>query len=62
MAINDEFRDLSPLEKKMAKLSIKYQADLMSMTVKEVESILSDEDNYDLSEFIKNGCRERVLH
>ncbi len=62
MAINDEFRDLSPLEKKMAKLSIKYQADLMSMTIKEVESILSDSDNYDLAQFIKNGCRDRVLH
>jgi len=62
MAINDEFRDLSPLEKKMAKLSIKYQADLMSMTIKEVESILSDADNYDLAQFIKNGCRDRVLH
>ena len=62
MAINDEFRDLSPLEKKMAKLSIKYQADFMSLAVTEVENILTETDWYDLQEFIKNGCRERVLH
>tara|TARA_B100001287_G_scaffold238907_1_gene212574 strand:+ start:212 stop:403 length:192 start_codon:yes stop_codon:yes gene_type:complete len=59
---NDEFREMSALEKKMAKLSIKYQADLMSMSLKEVESILSAADNYDLAMFLKNGCRERVLH
>ena len=53
---------MSPLEKKMAKLSIKYQADFMSMTVAEVENILSESDWYDLSTFIKNGCREITLH
>lgn len=62
MAINDEFRDLSPLEKKMAKLSIKYQADLMSMTLEEVADILTLKDWYDLQEFMKNGCKERILH
>ena len=53
---------MSPLEKKMAKLSIKYQADFMSMAVAEVENILTEADWYDLQEFIKNGCRDRVLH
>ncbi len=62
MSINDEFIDMSPLEKKMAKLSIKYQADFMSMTVEEVAEILTLKDWYDLQEFIKNGCRDRVLH
>jgi len=62
MNINDEFIDMSPLEKKMAKLSIKYQADFMSMTVEEVADILTLKDWYDLQEFIKNGCRDRVLH
>lgn len=62
MSINDEFRDLSPLEKKIAKLSIKYQADFMSMTLEEVADILTLKDWYDLQEFMKNGCRERVLH
>ncbi len=62
MSINDEFIDMSPLEKKMAKLSIKYQADFMSMTVEEVADILTLKDWYDLQEFIKNGCRDRVLH
>ncbi len=62
MNINDEFIDMSPLEKKMAKLSIKYQADFMSMTVEEVAEILTLKDWYDLQEFIKNGCRDRVLH
>ena len=62
MSINNEFRDLSAFEKKMVKLSIKYQADLMSMSFEEVESILSDADNYDLATFLKNGCKERVIH
>jgi len=62
MSINNEFKDMSPLEKKMAKLSIKYQADFMSMAVAEVENILTEADWYDLKSFIKNGCRERVLH
>jgi len=62
MPINDEFRDLSPLEKRMAKLSIKYQADLMSMTLEEVADILTLKDWYDLQEFMKNGCKERILH
>jgi hypothetical protein len=62
MSINDEFIDMSPLEKKMAKLSIKYQADFMSMTVEEVADILTLKDWYDLQEFIKNGCKDRVLH
>ena len=62
MSVNNEFKEMSPLEKKMAKLSIKYQADFMSMTVAEVENILSESDWYDLSSFIKNGCREITLH
>ena len=62
MSVNNEFKEMSPLEKKMAKLSIKYQADLMSMSLEQVESILSDADNYDLAIFLKNGCRERVIH
>tara|TARA_R100001463_G_scaffold110246_2_gene164969 strand:- start:46 stop:234 length:189 start_codon:yes stop_codon:yes gene_type:complete len=62
MNIKDEFIDMSPLEKKMAKLSIKYQADFMSMTVEEVADILTLKDWYDLQEFIKNGCKDRVLH
>ena len=62
MSKDNEFKDMSPLERKMAKLSIKYQADFMSMAVTEVENILTETDWYDLQEFIKNGCRERVLH
>jgi hypothetical protein len=62
MSVNNEFKEMSPLEKKMAKLSIKYQADFMSMAVAEVENILTEADWYDLQEFIKNGCRDRVLH
>ena len=63
MAINtDEFKDLSPLERKVAKLSIKYQTDFMSMNMEDVDRILSQEDWADLSEFMKNGCRERVVH
>ena len=63
MAINtDEFKDLSPLELKVAKLSIKYQTDFMSMNMEDVVRILSQEDWADLSEFMKNGCRERVVH
>ena len=63
MAINtDEFKDLSPLERKVAKLSIKYQTDFMSMNMEDVVRILSQEDWADLSEFMKNGCRERVVH
>jgi len=59
---NDEFKDLSPLERKVAKLSIKYQTDFMSMNMEDVVRILSQEDWADLSEFMKNGCRERVVH
>ena len=59
---NDEFKDLSPLEERVAKLSIKYQTDLMSMSYKSVIKILSQEDWSDLSSFIKNGCRERIVH
>ena len=62
MSANNEFKEMSPLEKKMAKLSIKYQTDFMSMPVTEVESILTDADWYNLAVFIKNGCKERVTH
>jgi len=59
---NDEFKDLTPLERKVAKLSIKYQADFMSMPMADILQILSEKDWADLSEFMKNGCRERVVH
>ena len=59
---DNEFKDMSPLERKVAKLSIKYQTDFMSMPVKEVADILTLKDWHDLQEFMKNGCRERVLH
>ena len=59
---NDEFKDLTPLERKVAKLSIKYQADFMSMSMDDVVKMLSQEDWADLSEFMKNGCREKVVH
>ena len=62
MSINNELKDMSPFEKKMAKLSIKYQTDFMSMSVEEVADILTLKDWYELQEFIKNGCKERVLH
>tara|TARA_R100001369_G_scaffold85715_1_gene119580 strand:- start:765 stop:959 length:195 start_codon:yes stop_codon:yes gene_type:complete len=64
MTINndEEFKDLSPLEERVAKLSIKYQTDLMSMSYKSVIKIISQEDWADLSSFIKNGCRERIVH
>ena len=62
MSSNDEFKDMSPLERKVAKLSINYHADLMSMPIHEVRDIISEEDYADLHDFMKNGCRERVLH
>ena len=62
MSSNDEVKDMSPLERKVAKLSIKYHADLMSMPIHEVRDIISEEDYADLHDFMKNGCKERVLH
>jgi len=59
---DNEFKDMSPLERKVAKLSIKYQTDFMSMPIQEVADILTLKDWHDLQEFMKNGCRERVLH
>jgi len=62
MSKDNEFKDMSPLERKVAKLSIKYQTDFMSMPIHEVADILTLKDWHDLQEFMKNGCRERVLH
>ena len=62
MSSNDEFKDMSPLERKVAKLSIKYHADLMSMPMHEVRELISAEDYSELHDFMKNGCRDRVLH
>ena len=62
MSSNDEFKDMSPLERRVAKLSIKYQTDLMDMKISEVQSLISESDWYELEQFMKNGCRERVLH
>jgi|11_taG_2_1085331.scaffolds.fasta_scaffold32033_5 hypothetical protein len=59
---NDEFAGLNPMEKKVIKLSIKYQIDLMSMTLEDAKKFLNEEDWQDLHDFMKNGCRERVLH
>ena len=62
MSSNDEFKDMSPLERRVAKLSINYQTDLMDMKISEVQSLISESDWYELEQFMKNGCRERVLH
>jgi hypothetical protein len=62
MSFNDEFLGLTAVEKKIVKLSIKYQIDLMSMTIEEVSNILTLKDWKDLHDFMKNGGRERVLH
>lgn len=62
MSINNEFKDLLPLEERIAKLSIKYQTDFMSMSYKSVIKILSQEDWSDLNAFIKNGCKEKMVH
>lgn len=62
MSFNDEFLGLTALEKKIVKLSIKYQIDLMSMTIEEVSNILMLKDWKDLHDFMKNGGREKVLH
>ena len=62
MSMNDEFKDMSPLERKVAKLSIKYQTDLMDMKISEVQNFISESDWYELEQFMKNGCKERVLH
>ena len=59
---NNEFKELTPFQKRMAKLSIKYQTDLNSMSYKDVVELISQEDWSDLSAFIKNGCRERIKH
>jgi len=62
MKTSNEFKELTPFEKRMAKLSIKYQTDLNSMSYKDVVELISQEDWSDLSAFIKNGCRERIKH
>ncbi len=62
MSINDEFKDMSPLERRVAKLSIKYQTDLMDMKISEVQNLISESDWYELEQFMKNGCKDRVLH
>jgi len=62
MSINDEFKDMSPLERRVAKLSIKYQTDLMDMKISEVQNLISESDWYELEQFMKNGCIDRVLH
>jgi len=62
MSINDEFKDMSPLERRVAKLSIKYQTDLMDMKISEVQNLISESDWYELEQFMKNGCREITLH
>jgi len=64
MTINndEEFRELTPFEIRMAKLSIKYQTDLNSMSFENVVQLLSQEDWADFSAFIKNGCREKITH
>ena len=59
---NNEFKELTPFQKRMAKLSIKYHTDLNSMSYKDVVELISQEDWSDLSAFIKNGCRERIKH
>jgi len=43
MSGNDEFKDMTPLERRVAKLSIKYHADLMSMPMHEVRELISAE-------------------
>ena len=62
MSSNDEFKDMTPLERRVAKLSIKYHADLMSMPMHEVRELISAEDYVELHDFMKNGCREITLH
>ena len=59
---NDEFIEMTPLEKKLAKLAIKYQADFISMKMADAEKIMNKDDWDDLMVFMKHGCRERVVH
>jgi len=59
---NDEFGILNAMEKKVVKLSIKYQMDFMSMTLEQVKKVVTKNEWQDLHDFIKNGCKDRVLH
>tara|TARA_R110000751_G_scaffold233392_1_gene334220 strand:- start:492 stop:686 length:195 start_codon:yes stop_codon:yes gene_type:complete len=59
---NKEFAGLTPFQKRMVELSIKYQTDISAMSYKDVIELLSEKDWEDFSGFIKNGCRERVVH
>lgn len=51
----DEFADLTPFERYVVKLSVKYQMDLASMSMKDVKEILSKADWEDLIDFMKYG-------
>lgn len=52
-----EFNDLSPYEKEVVLLSIKYQMDLMSMKFDQVKSFLSPRDWKKLQTVMKHGRR-----
>ena len=50
---HNEFSELTEIEKKIIKLSIKYQTDLMSMSIEQVSNILTLADWKDLRDFMK---------
>jgi len=52
-----EFADLTPYQKEVVLLSIKYQMDLMSMKFKQVQSFLSPADWKKLQTVVKHGKR-----
>lgn len=57
MSLGEEFGKMTPLMEKMVKLSIKYQADIASMSMKQVKNILTRADWIELSLFMKTGGR-----
>ena len=53
--ISKELSQLNPFEKKVAILSIKYQMDIMSMSMQKVYELISDQDWKDLQQVMKHG-------
>jgi len=50
-----EYSDLSPFQKEMVLLSIKYQMDLMIMPMKDVKNLISKEDWEKVQRIMKYG-------
>lgn len=54
----DELQIQNPLMKKLVQLSIKYNADIASMSMAEAKRVLSKEDWFSLEQFMKHGGRD----